>query len=361
MKKILAIAVVVVMTAALCLSASATLNIDRIHVNNNELDKTANVMNDDPIEINKGDKLYTLGWAYSETNLKKIVYQIDGGADVDCPDIYRDRPDVAAAFGLDESLGSHAGFGTNDTSADENGNPKPGMLNLPGIEALDAGEYKLTIKAIYQDDTSESKDFNLKIVAGGAQAEEPAAEKDPDTWLCKAGGSVATGWWMNPFTEQDWDISFTFETPNAFNGFISTLFASAAGSTVKINVLDASGNVVDTVEHTQKGDGLVTITFNKTFAAGKYTIQFVNTNSGEYFVVASSEAGDIPVEVSGNGATNENTLAAPVILLTGAAAPKTGSDDTPATNPTTADASVIAIAAVAVVALAGVAVAKKVR
>lgn len=354
MKKILAVAVVLIMTIALCVSASATLNIDRIHVNNNELDKTVNVMTNDPIEINKGDKLYILGWAYGTAALKKIVYTIDDGSDVECPDNYRDREDLVTHFGdAVPDGGKHAGFGANDMSED-----KPGMLALPGIEDLAVGEYKLTIKAIYEDDSSESKDFNLKIVDGGASSADPApaASADPDTWLCKAGGSVATGWWMNPFTGQDWDISFTFETPNAFDGFASTLFAPAAGATVKINVLDASGNVLDTVEHTQKGDGLATIKFNKAFAPGKYTIQFVNTDSGEYFVVGSSEAGDIAVEVTGNGVTNENTLAAPIILLTGAVNP--GGQTT---NPTTADASVIAIAAVACVALAGVVIAKKVR
>ena len=185
------------------------------------------------------------------------------------------------------------------------------------------------------------------------------AEPDADTWLCKAGGSVATGWWMNPFTDQDWEINFKFTTPNAFDGFASTLFANPEGATVKISVLDASGAVLDTVEHTQMGDGLANIKFNKAFAPGTYTIQFKSTDNGAHFVVGSSEAGDIAVEVSGNGNTNENTLAAPIILLTGAVNP--GGQSGGKTNPKTADASVIAIAAVAVAALAGVVVAKKIK
>ena len=207
-------------------------------------------------------------------------------------------------------------------------------------------------------------------VSAAPAASEETVEKDPDTWLCKAGGSVATGWWMHPFTDQEWEASFTFTTPNAFDGFVSTLFANPEGATVKISVLDADGAVLDTVEHTQAGDGLATISFNKAFAPGKYTIRFKSTDNGAHFVVGSSEAGDIPVEVSGNCNTNENTLVAPIILLTGAVNPDAGavpSDTTPdeitpePENPATADAAVTAIAAVAITALAGVVISKKIK
>ena len=208
----------------------------------------------------------------------------------------------------------------------------------------------------------------LLISVSAAAAE--AGEKDPDTWLCKAGGSVATGWWMYPFTDQEWEVNFTFASPNAFDGFISTLYANPEGATVKINVLDASGATLDTVEHTQAGDGLATISFSKAFAPGTYTIQFKSTDNGAHFVVGSSEAGDVPVEVSGNCNTNENTLVAPIILLTGAVNPDAGdvpADTTPAeatpepVNPATADAAVTAIAAVAVTALAGIVISKKIK
>ncbi len=352
MKKILAIAIVTVLTVALCVSANAQLNIDRLFINANDLNEGTDVKANDPIEINAGDKVYILGWAANPDGaLKEIVWSVDGGADQKCSDIYRDRSDVAGAGIAIADNGTHGGFGI-DAAADG------GMMELLGIGSVAAGAHVLTIKAVYADGTSESLDYNISV---SGESSQPAAEKDPDTWLCKAGGTVATGWWMHPFTDQEWEINFKFTTPNAFEGFVSTLFANPEGATVKINVLDADGNVLDTVEHTQAGDGLATITFNKAFAPGTYTIQFKSTDNGAHFVVGSSEAGDIPVEISGNGNTNESTLAAPIILLTGAVNPGSGSTPSQPSNPKTADAAVIAIAAVAVVALAGVVVAKKVR
>ncbi|MBQ7700720.1 MAG: hypothetical protein IJT49_10330 [Clostridia bacterium] len=180
MKKILAIAIVAVMAIALCVSASANLNIDRIFVNADErIDgaEATDVKANDPIEINAGDKVYILGWAYGEaSNLKAIVYSIDDGADVACSDVYRDRADVAGAFGLDESFGVHAGFGTDTKAEDGTG----GMMELTGIGSVAAGDHKLTLKAIYNDDTSEVKDYNLKV-SGEAKAEDPKGEDEPAT------------------------------------------------------------------------------------------------------------------------------------------------------------------------------------
>ena len=168
MKKILAVAIVAVMAVALCVSASANLNIDRNFVNVNVMTEGTDVQANDPIEINAGDKMYILGWAYGEeSNLKEIVYNLDGGADVTCPDNYRDRTDVAGVLGVDASLCMHGGFG-HDTA--EEG----GLLELTGIDKLAAGSYVLSIKAVYNDGTSEAKDFNLKVVGdGSAKTDSP--------------------------------------------------------------------------------------------------------------------------------------------------------------------------------------------
>ena len=175
MKKILAIAIVAVLTLALCISASAKVNIDRLFINLNHMDGTS-VLNDDPVEIAVGDKLYILGWAYGDaSNLKEMTYSLDGGANVALDDNYRDRADVAAAFGLDESFGVHAGFG-HDT--EEEG----GLLELKGIDQLKDGTYVLTIKAIFNDGTEEAyeKDINLKVGTGvKADDPEPTQPSDP--------------------------------------------------------------------------------------------------------------------------------------------------------------------------------------
>ena len=187
---------------------------------------------------------------------------------------------------------------------------------------------------------------------------QPVAEKDPDTWLCQAGDPAATtGWWMHPFTDKEWEFTSKFTTPNAFDGFIALFFANPEGAKVQINLLDEAGAVLDSQEFTQAGDGSPTIKFSKAFAAGTYTLQIKSTDTGAHFVVGSAHAGDVAVEVGGNCNTNDSTLDAPVIVLTGAVA----SGASEPSNPGTADASVIAIAAVACVALAGVVIAKKVR
>ena len=80
MKKLLAAAVITVMMFALCLSASATVNIDRLSINKNTLGEMAgNDIVDDTLTIAKGDKVYILGWAFNaESNLKEVVYTLDG-------------------------------------------------------------------------------------------------------------------------------------------------------------------------------------------------------------------------------------------------------------------------------------------
>jgi hypothetical protein len=162
---------------------------------------------------------------------------------------------------------------------------------------------------------------------------------------------------MHPFTDKEWEFTAKFTTPNAFDGFIALFFANPEGAKVQINLLDEAGAVLDSQEFTQAGDGSPTIKFSKAFAAGTYTLQIKSTDTGAHFVVGSAHAGDVAVEVGGNCNTNDSTLDAPVIVLTGAVA----SGASEPSNPGTADASVIAIAAVACVALAGVVIAKKVR
>ena len=118
MKKIIALALVAIMTVALCIGVSANTSLDRLTINNNTLptmpDDETNLRNAEEITIAKGDKLFILGWAYGdESNLKEVVYTIDG-VEHACADNYRDRVDVAQAFGIDASLGVHAGIGQDD-------------------------------------------------------------------------------------------------------------------------------------------------------------------------------------------------------------------------------------------------------
>ena len=171
MKKILAIAIVAVMAVALCVSANAQLNIDRLFINANDLNEGTDVKANDPIEINAGDKVYILGWAANPDGaLTEIVWSVDGGEDQKCSDSYRDRSDVAGAGIAIADNGTHGGFGI-DAAADG------GMMELLGIGSVAAGAHTLSIKAIYADGTSEASDFNI-VISGEAKAEDPGSTDD---------------------------------------------------------------------------------------------------------------------------------------------------------------------------------------
>ena len=176
MKKILAVILAAVFSAALCVAASAQFSLDRLNINAN----TLTTMPDDPIKtadevkIAVGDKLYILGWAMNtetNSNLKEVVYTIDG-AEKKCADNYRDRPGLCEFFGMaDNSLNRHAGFGT-----DEN------ALELTGIDQLGDGTYKMAVLAKYEDGTTEAlkPEFTLVVGTGENKAEDPTPS-NPET------------------------------------------------------------------------------------------------------------------------------------------------------------------------------------
>ena len=184
MKKIFAIVIVAALALSLCIGASARLNIDRIFVNANTLAEGTDVKDGAQIEINGGDKLYILGWAFGEeSNLKEIVYSLDDGDDVACPDNYRDRTDVAGVLGVEADLCLHGGFG-HDTA--EEG----GMLELPGV-GKKGGTYVLHITAIYNDGTRESNDYTLVVSGDAAEGADDTKAEDP---------GATTGAEQNPAT-----------------------------------------------------------------------------------------------------------------------------------------------------------------
>ena len=170
MKKILAVAIVAIMTVALCISASATLNIDRIFIDHNVMAGGEDVKGS-AITINAGQKLFILGWAANpDGKLIEIVYTVDGGADVKCPDNYRDRADVVSAGIAAADGGAHAGFG-HDT--EEEG----GLLELTGIDKLNGGTYQIAIKAVYANDAApDLYEFTLTVEGElpAEQTEQPS-------------------------------------------------------------------------------------------------------------------------------------------------------------------------------------------
>ncbi len=109
----------------------------------------------DEITINKGDKMYILGWSYrTYTNLAEIVYTVDG-AEKSCADTYRSRDDVAGVFKFSTAYATHSGFGYDDN-----------MMEMTGIDALAAGTYEIKLITKFEDGaTHEIKAFTLKVEA----------------------------------------------------------------------------------------------------------------------------------------------------------------------------------------------------
>ena len=232
-----------------------------------------------------------------------------------------------------------------------------------------------------------------------------SAEKDPDTRFCAE--DYWTGWWIWPASNMLDPIDVTFTTPNAFDGFTMSCFASNTANgfeqaNVKITLSDADEKTLEETDIEINGDhniaeaGFVEVSFKKAYAKGTYTITF-ELLSGDWFVLGSASASDGDYDVDVAGSANTDTREAPSIWLTGAEAPADGGEQGGEeqqggqqggeeqqggqqggeeqqggqqggeeqqggnTNPNTADASVIAIAAVAAVALAGVVIAKKIK
>ena len=177
MKKILAIAMAVMLTVALCISASAQTSLDRLAPGKNVLQEmgatAASFLDaeDGALHIEVGTKVYILGWAINKdtsSTLKEVVWTCDG-KEMKCDDNYRDRADVAGAIGVASELGVHAGIGHDDNA-----------FELTGMDKLKDGTYAIELKALYNDGTEEilgnaAGQFTL-IVGTGVAAEEPAEQ-----------------------------------------------------------------------------------------------------------------------------------------------------------------------------------------
>ena len=180
--------------------------------------------------------------------------------------------------------------------------------------------------------------------------EQPADDKDE--YLYKYGAGANPTVWVRgqgDKSEKVCDISFTASIK--FNGFVATYYAIGGQDTVvKLQLLDKDGNELESTDLTMNGDTPVGKTeFKKTYEPGDYTLRYTTGETGDYFVIGTAKRGDSTAKIVNNG--NEVADVAPYIKLINAEAG----------NPGTADAAVIAIAAVACIALAGVVVAKKVR
>lgn len=288
------------------------------------------------------------GWAaLTEGEIKSYAYSLDNGARVESPlsrlqDASLDRTAELQNAGI------------------TNGE---GFWIVYNYSSLKAGKHNAAFYAIDasgQEHLMFSYDFNV-------------VERYPDQWFCSTGNTdVTPGYWSYPLAEGH-EFTLTFPSAYTFGGFCIFFYANPEGSTVDISLLDKDGKELETFRHTQIDNGALTHNFSKAYGPGTYTLRIVSvSHSGEtgWFVVGSKAAGEMQTTIGGNFTTNDQTLPAVFGFLIGAAKEQPaeeepGTDPTPGTteptNPHTADASVVAIAAVACAALAGAFIVKKVR
>jgi LPXTG-motif cell wall-anchored protein len=155
MKKIIGIVLAVALVLALAVPTFANVNLDAV---GGSLTKGSS-----EVQINPGDKLYIIGWAYCDEEvsaLQEMFYTVDG-VEKALPDIYRDRTDVDAAFpGKVADGGRHAGFGL-----DAN------LMELTGIDTLADGTYEIKICARFENGAVEvGHTFTLIVGEGGGAA-----------------------------------------------------------------------------------------------------------------------------------------------------------------------------------------------
>ena len=366
MKKILAIAIVAIMAFALCIGASARINFDRVSINASTLgEMKGNDIVDGALNIAKGDKVYLLGWAFGDKGgkLKEIVYTING-KEYTCADNYLDRSDVGGAGAPDN--GTHSGIGTNDAA-----------FELVGIDKLDKGTYEASIIAKFEDGTQEVYSGLNKIVVGGVAPKKYSvtdADGTPAVWL-KEGNETATV----KFTTTGSFTALSFQA-QYWASCIATKTGSEADWTVELykfaynteNTLSKKPVATKTMHSTADNTPAFVFEFDEQ-KAGTYIVKVTVTNptheeevGGEmkkpYVVLPSTSSpdktkfeftgGEFNLSVTGEKVDGEFFAANPAETEAPA-----GGDD----NPGTADAAVIAIAAVACIALAGVVVAKKVK
>lgn len=352
MKKILAIAIVTILTVALCISASAKTSFDRISVNHNVLTEMGNDISDGTLTIAKGDKVYILGWALNdETNstLKEVVWTCDG-QEKKCDENYRDRTDVAQYFGLDAALGIHAGIGQDDNA-----------FELTGMDKLGDGTYAVEIIAKYNDGTQEvlgngAAAFTL-VVGTGIASEQPGSSEGGKTItvdLSSASGNIdvqyVDGKVVCTTTGGDPWVSIPLDNidTSVYNYVTVTYTATAEVGSNNTYLMDTSvnpgysGTAGTWHPHGMEGtaDGQphsVTYCISEDFPTMAGT-----TLTGIRFTCCGDMDGVFTVE-------------SVVFSDTDPAAQQGGE------NPGSGDAAIIAIAAVGCVALAGVVVAKKVK
>ena len=373
MKKLLAIVLAVAFTIALAVPAFAVVNLDAVG--------GSIVKSQSTININPGDKLYIIGWAYcgsEQSALKEMFYTLDG-VEKALPDNYRDRPDVAGAFNKDGQEpvvpgGPHTGFGKDDD-----------LMELTGIDALPDGTYTIEICARYENNETEvGHTFTLVVGDGGSSA--PTTEEH--TAVAGVNNPVdGKAIWMNQPGEY---AAAKFTTTGAFTTVkLTTFWASEMSKEVPVtytlelfkfdtNIETSMSKApveTTTVVAVTNGNPPAVLNLSAPAEAGTYVFKVSvggdhlnGTNDGSYMVLDHAAEAEVPnIEYQVNAGNKGNGTFAFIVVgdvVEGeffAANPAEGSasgGDTPVNPPATGDASLV-IFVIAAVAVALVVLKKK--
>ena len=361
MRKILALAVVIVMTVALCISANALhhTSADQIMAGSDEHDLAAfGGNNKDGTDLGAVTEEFFYAWGWYST-------EVEGGI-VEFGYRYGDT----VILGSEKFIGGDA-----DVIASQCGGVGESVRFKIAIPVL-KGEQEVFAVAKLADGslddiwrityTAENGKTLADLTGGSSQPSQPA-EKSPDQWLCGAdpGADTQPGWWFNPVGQPDdryVEVKFTAE--GYFSGVHGFYYCSNPDGFPDLGLAYAhmtlqlikDGKVVAEKEMTPVGDNWYDVDFGKSFEPGEYSLKYsCRDGSG-----VENNCWCVIGFCGGSGSTtveaNVNAPAAgsyPALMLIGSA--PEGS------NPGSGDAAIIAIAAVGCIALAGAVVAKKVK
>ncbi len=280
------------------------------------------------------------GWAaLKDTTIKTFGIKLNGGDMIDSP---LSRIQNA---GLDRTAELNA-------AGIPNGE---GFWLVFNYSALGEGKHHVTFYAIDANDNAHEM-FGYDFIA---------SERAPVMWLCDPAGAAGPGYWNNgPFVEGR-ELTATFTAPAAFEGICIGIYANPSGATFELSLLDSAGKVLETLEHTQAGDGAPSFMFSKTYQPGTYTLRIVSksTQDGEngWLVIGTGAANEIPVTFGGDMNPGGNLPGLQAFLLGALTYTEEDPGDQPDEPSPTSDAAIIAIAALGCIALAGAVVAKKIR
>ncbi|MBP5312565.1 MAG: hypothetical protein J6112_07020 [Clostridia bacterium] len=269
MKKLFSAIVVLAIVLCMCMNSFALHTLDRLYVNANVLDESADLSAKRTVNINSGDKIYILGWTTKYgTNVDKVFWTLDG-VEKECSDLYYERPDLATVGVIsDPAYTEKSGFGNNDD-----------MMELLGVDTLEDGSYKVKIIARYLDG-SEEEIRAIDLVVGESSGGEYVlveGSNDPGymgIWLDLDGEYAAVEFQINvPFSSISVDRTWA---SRADHGIPATVVLNLYAYDTDLDITLA-GTPLETYTYQTVYDNSpgCTLEFSQQMPAGRYVFQIM--------------------------------------------------------------------------------------